>query len=136
MAIRNRPQRHTSATRLHIEDKHTRNTRPGWLDVPPIKDRIAHTHQVEELQSSTHSFFSYVMNLDTSPLTVSLPFKDWNKVITNFEALSLMERLWVLSTSYQKVKLWLKSQEGNTPEVSTGSSAKPQGSSPVPRSEN
>lgn len=124
--------RHDSTWRLTIRLIRVQNS----SDARQIKEQIARILQVE-VAATQHAliYFLCYERRHTSPHCIFL-FKDWNKVINNFEALSAMKRLGFTSRSYQKVKFWTKSQVGNTPEVSAGSKEKQQSSSPVPKSEN
>lgn len=106
---------YTPVPRLPQEDRNTRVSRPGW-----VNQRQSRSGQKPALPPRRHGLicFSCYEKGHATP-TCLLALKDLHKFITNYEALSPMERLGIPSTSYLKVKRYFEAQEGSSPSVST-----------------
>ena len=112
---------HTPAPRVPMEDKGTAFRRPGWTGRPTARG----PPRSQYLQKK-HSLICYhCYEKGHGAPTCLLSFREMNRVLKNYEALSPIERLGIPSRGYLKIKNWFDLKTESTPSAPADGSNRP-----------
>lgn len=105
---------HTPAPRMLMEEEGKSFRRMGWMVTFPVQGRPRPQYPREK-----HGLICYhcYEKGHSAPMYI-LSFREMPRVLRNYQALSLMERLGITSKSYLKVKKWFEAQTTSTPSTS------------------